>query len=136
MNITTRATNFDLTPALHEHVENKFSPFQKFFEKESSHHTSIDTVIGENEIVCEVELGKSVNHHTSGDLFRVDVKIRAPGKQFYAQAESSDLYTAIDLARSQVEREIVSNKGKRLRLFRHGASKIKAMIKRLYTRPS
>jgi ribosomal subunit interface protein len=119
LNIQIRATNFDLTPAINEYVSKKISSLQKFLDVQ-------------NDILCEVELGRTTKHHKSGDIFRAEVNMALPGqKQIYAVAEKSDLYTAIDVVRDEAEREIISIKGKRATLFRRGSTKIKELLKRI-----
>jgi putative sigma-54 modulation protein len=121
LNIKTRSTNFDMTPAIEDYVSKKVSSLGKFLD------------VQKENILCEVELGKTTNHHKSGDIFRAEVNIVGPqNTQFYAVAEESDLYAAIDVVRDQIEREIVTKKEKRETLFRRGASRFKALAKRLY----
>ena len=54
MNIKTRTTNFDMTPAIEEYVTKKVSSLEKFFGEDKK------------EALCEVELGKTTMHHKSG----------------------------------------------------------------------
>ena len=119
MNIKIRATNFDITPAIDNYVHKKISLLEKFFG-------------GKENILCEVEIGRTTMHHKSGDIFRAEVNITQPGnKQIYAVAEEVDLYSAIDIVRDEAEREITSEKDKRNTLFRRGGMKIKELLKRI-----
>ena len=119
MNIKIRATNFDITPAIESYVTSKISSLGKF--------------LGQGgDILCEIEIGRTTHHHKSGDIFRAEVNIRKPGaKQIFAFAEEVDLYTAVDVVRDELEREIVSDKDKRNTLFRRGSAKIKNLLKRI-----
>lgn len=117
MNIRTRSKNFELTPAILDYVSKKISTLEKFLTN------------GENAL-CDVELGKTTNHHKSGDIFRAEVNLVHKGQQFYAVGEAEDLYAAIDMVRDDAERGIVSQKTKRDTLFRRGAAKIKALLRR------
>ncbi len=109
-----------MTPAIEEYVTKKVSSLGKFFGDDK------------NEALCEVELGKTTEHHKSGDIFRAEVNIVRPGQnQFYAVAEKSDLYAAIDVVRDQIEREIVAKKEKRETLFRRGASQFKSLVRKI-----
>ncbi len=119
MNIKIRAVNFDVTPAIDEYVTKKVSSLEKF-------------ITGHNNVLCEVEIGKTTNHHKSGDIFRAEVNIVLPGNvQIFAFAEEPDLYAAIDIVRDEAEREIVSRKNKRMTLFRRGSAKVKQLVKRI-----
>lgn len=116
MNIKIRAKDYELTPAIEEYINKKLSSLEKF--------------LGGDSVLCEVEIGKSTDHHKSGDIFRAEVNIVKSGRgQFYAVAEESDLYASIDVVRDEAERVIVSNKNKKETLFRRGASKFKNIIK-------
>ncbi len=119
MNIKITSKNFDITPAIDDYVTKKISTLQKFLNPRE-------------EILCEVEIGRTTNHHKSGDIFRAEVNIVEPGsKQIFAVAEKEDLYAAIDIVRDEAERLIVSQKTKNATLFRRGAGKLKSLLKRL-----
>ncbi len=119
MNIKIRSINFDLTPAIEDYVNKKISSLNKFLS-------------GGEEILCEVEIGRTTKHHNSGDIFKAEVNIVVPGsRQVYAKAEEADLYTAIDIVRDEAERVIVSVKNKKETLFRRGASQVKSILKRI-----
>jgi putative sigma-54 modulation protein len=119
MNIKIRAKNFEITPAIDEYVNRKISTLEKFLDVKDN-------------ILCEVEIGRTTRHHNSGDIFRAEVNIVEPGnKQIFAVAEEADLYTAIDIVRDEAEREIVSKKTKRTTLFRKGGAAIKRLLHRV-----
>ncbi|MEI6842932.1 MAG: ribosome-associated translation inhibitor RaiA [bacterium] len=119
MNIKIRTANFDLTPAIEDYIYKKLPSLEKFLNKDGN-------------VLCEVEIGKTTSHHKSGDIFKAEVNItESHGNQFYALAEESDLYAAIDVVRDEMERIIVAKKKKANTLFRRGASKIKNIIKKI-----
>ncbi len=108
-----------MTPAIEDYAVKKVSSLEKFFGNDK------DTAL------CEVELGKTTGHHKTGDIFRAEINIVRPGQnQFYAVAEESDLYAAIDVVRDQIEREIVAKKEKRETLFRRGATRFKSFFRK------
>jgi len=119
MNIKIRAKNFEITPAIDDYVTKKISTLEKF-------------LTGKDNILCEVEIGRTTKHHKSGDIFQAEINIVEPGGvQIFARAEEVDLYTAIDIVRDGAEREIVSRKKKKNTLFRKGGMVIKNLIKRI-----
>lgn len=119
MNIKTRAVNFDLTDAINDYINKKLSPLERF-------------AGGSSEVLCEVEIGRTTKHHNSGDIFKAEVNLFISGSsQVYAVSEQSDLYTAIDLVKDDVERQLVATKSKKETLFRRGAGKIKNLLKSL-----
>lgn len=123
MNIKIKSRDFDLTPAIDDYITKKISTLEKFLEVKDN-------------ILCEIEIGRTTKHHKSGDIFRAEVNIVEPGnKQIYAVAEESDMYTAIDVVRDEAERAIVSRKTKRFTLIRRGGTRIKELLKRIDFRP-
>ncbi len=123
MNIKIRSRNIEITPAINDYVTKKIKTLDKFLDSSK-------------EILCEIELGKTTNHHKSGDIFRAEVNISEPGsRQFYAATEESDLYAAIDVVRDEAEREIVSQKSRYKTLLRKGATQVKMLIKKIDIRP-
>ncbi|MFA5889206.1 MAG: ribosome-associated translation inhibitor RaiA [Candidatus Paceibacterota bacterium] len=123
MKIKIRSKNFDITPAIDDYVTKKISTLEKY----------LDT---KDEVLCEVEIGRTTKHHNTGDIFKAEVNIVQPGnKQIYARAEEIDLYTAIDIVRDEAERAIVSRKDKYKTLWKRGASRVKNLLKRIDFRP-
>ena len=119
MNIKIRSKNFDITPAINDYVTKKIGTLEKFL-----------TV--KDNILCEVEIGRTTMHHKSGDIFRAEINLIEPGnQQIFAVAEEADLYMAIDIVRDEAEREIVSRKNKRVTVFRRGAAQVKNLLKSL-----
>jgi putative sigma-54 modulation protein len=122
MNITIKGTNIELTPAIRDYVEKKVGNLEKFISKH-----------GDNALV-EVEVGKTTQHHQKGDIFRAEINLSLAGNayQFRADAETTDLYAAIDLAHDEMEVELNRFKGKRESRYRRGAKTLKNLIKRFW----
>lgn len=114
MNISIKASNIELTPALKDYTEKRLSALEKYG--------------GDMTIVAEI--GKTTDHHKNGDIFRAEVTVStALGKQHYAASEKPDLYEAIDDVRDEITRTLTSAKGKQEALWRRGAQKIKNILK-------
>lgn len=122
MNINIKATNMELTPAIRDYVEKRMAHLEKFISKH-----------GDNAQV-QVEVGKTTHHHNKGDVFRAEMNVTLSGNsyQFRAEAETEDLYAAIDLAKDELERELISFKGKREAIYRRGAKTLKSLMKRFW----
>jgi|SRR3989344_349063 len=117
MNIKLHSKNFDITPSISDYITKKISSLEKFLRVKDG-------------ALCEVEIGRTTQHHKSGDIFRAEVNIIEVGsKQVYAVAEEADLYTAIDVVRDEAERVIVSKKNKRFTMIRRGGAVIKNILK-------
>ncbi len=115
MNIITKATNIELTPALKDYTEKRLGSIVKF--------TGGDASIA-------AEIGLTTGHHHKGDIFRAEVNVITPlGKQYRAVSEKSDLYEAIDDIREEIVRSLTSDKKRSSTLFRLGAQKIKNILK-------
>lgn len=115
MNISIKSTNIELTPALRDYTEKRMRSIAKFTSGEPT---------------VNVEIGKTTAHHRQGDVFLAEVIVVTPlGKQFMASSEKSDLYEAIDDMRSEIVRELSSDKDKRVSLLRRGAKKVKWMLR-------
>lgn len=108
----------EITSAISNYVEEKLRNVEKF----AIAHESEDPL-------AEVELGKTTNHHHSGDLFRAETNLSVRGKQFRAVSEQADLYAAIDDMRNELVRELNSHKDKSRTLVRRGAGMIKNLLR-------
>lgn len=118
MKINIKATGIELTPAIYNYTEKKVLTLEKYLEASEG-------------VVAQVEVGKSTNHHKSGDIFRAEVHIIGSGLDLYAMSEQADLYAAIDLVRDEINQKVINLKGKRQTLTRRGAQAIKNMMKGL-----
>jgi putative sigma-54 modulation protein len=118
MKINIKGTNIELTPAITQYVEKKVGMVDKYLENVS-------------DVVAHVEVGKSTQHHKSGDVFRAEVHIVGAGVDLYAAIEQSDLYAAIDLVKDEVVGKATSLKGKKATLSRRGGQMIKDAMKGL-----
>ena len=119
MNITIKGTGIELTDAISAYAEKKIGSLSKYLDQ-----TRIDSFI------ARIEVGKSTNHHKSGDIFRAEVHIAGPETDSYAVVESEDLYSAIDLVEDELARELISTKGRRVKMMRNGERVIKSILKR------
>jgi len=120
MKINLKATNMELTEAIHDYVEKKVTNLGKLLSKMEDEGS---------EVLVNFEVGKSTNHHKSGEYFHTDCSINIKGKKFYASSDKEDLYEAIDDVKDRLFGEISQNKDKSLTLFHKGARKIKDLIR-------
>jgi putative sigma-54 modulation protein len=119
MNINIKATNIELTPAISDYVDKKISSIYKY----------LQTADNDSDIIAQVEVGKSTNHHKAGDIFRAEVHISGSGLNLYAVAETEDLYASIDKVKDEISYEVKRNKEKRFALARRGGQMVKDMMK-------
>ncbi len=118
MKTNIKATNITITPAISEYIEKKLESVTKYFKNLE-------------EVVINIEVGKSTRHHKQGDVFLAELHVINGGQDYYVQAHKEDLYAAIDEAKDDLIREMSSRRKRALRLVRRGGVRLKNMIKNL-----
>ena len=114
---TIKATGMELTPAIEEHVRSRVASLEKYVdEKDTS--TNMD-----------IEVGKTTEHHQSGEIFRAEFTIQFKGKTIRATSTNEDLYAAIDEVQSEASRMMSEHKSKKKTMFLQGAAQLKDMLK-------
>jgi ribosomal subunit interface protein len=116
MNIKIKSLHMDLTDSMKTYVDKKLETLNKF--------TSDGAIL-------EVELGKVNNHHKHGDVFKAELNFTSSGKLTRTEAVSDDLYSAIDIAHSDMLNTLSNKKDKKQTLWRKGASRIKEFARGL-----
>ena len=91
MRIETYGQQLEVTPALHEYVENKLQRIDRHFDQP---------------IEVRVQLGlRKPEHHAEATL-------TVPGKTLHADAGGENMYAAIDLLADKLDRQILKHKEK------------------------
>lgn len=122
MNINLQTKNIDLTDAIHDYVVKRVTNLEKLLNGM------------EGEVKVNFEVGKSSNHHKSGEVFYADCSVKINGKDFHASVETDNLYGAIDAIKDKLFHEINKDKDRAQTLFYRGARSIKKMMKGLSKR--
>lgn len=104
MNISIKATNLTLTPAVKKYAKDKVGMLEKYI----------------SAMEAKVELERDRKHH-SGMVFRAEVSIVVGGKLMLAEASGEDIYAAIDLVIPKIKEQIAKFKDKRETLQKRGA---------------
>ncbi|MBP6974465.1 MAG: ribosome-associated translation inhibitor RaiA [Candidatus Pacebacteria bacterium] len=112
MNIIIKGSHIEISSAVEEYVTKKLKTLEKFLDADSR---------------VEADLGKTTNHHRSGDIFKAEFNTNSHGQFSRVVAEDSDLYTAIDKAQNDLFDVLASKKDKKHTLWRRGAQTIKAL---------
>ena len=123
--IKIKATNLTLTGAIEGYTREKLALLRKFL-MHYAHESG--------ELIFDVEVEKTTEHHRQGDVFRAEINFTAGSINFRAEATESDLYAAIDRAKDEMERELLRGKNKHIRLVRQGGAQLKKIIRGLYRR--
>lgn len=122
MNTNIKATNVELTPAIHDYLNKKIAAFDKLINK------------NDESAALNVVLAKITRHHQKGDIFKAEMNLRISGKVLQASSEEQDIFAAIDLAKDEMMRELKSHKDKRIGILKRGGAKVKQIIKGIYKR--
>lgn len=117
MNINIKATGIELTPALHDYVFDKVNSLERFLPYDK------------NTIMASVEIGKTTNHHKLGDFFRSEINLSFSGQSLRVEAEESDLYVAIDIAKNNLSESIKAVNKKKNTLFKRGGRILKGILR-------
>ena len=113
-----KTTDFSMTPAIKDYIEKRISHLDKFVNPDKKELP-----------MCYIEIGKTTNHHKSGDLFRAEVTINIGSKSLRAEATEDDLYAALDKVSEEMSEELKSFKAKEVSLTRKDGAKIKEILK-------
>ncbi len=113
-----KATNIELTEAIKEYLEKKIDSLLKFIKEDE-------------EVLAEIEVGKTTHHHHKGDVFRAEVNVHFKDRQLRAEAVEDDLYKAIDKVKDEIVREVKNVKEKKGDLLKRGKQKIKNFLKQV-----
>lgn len=122
MKIILKATNFKLTPSVEDYVREKICSLDKFI-------NPYLLSIADSDIIAHVELIVDNKHHHKGEVFRVDANVKMPEKSFRAEAQASEMTTAIDELRDKLSLEFKKYKGKKESVFKKGARAFKNIFK-------
>lgn len=125
MKINLQAKNIELTSVIKDYVIKKVTNLEKLLSKMEKEG---------GEVLVHFEVGKSTNHHKSGDVFHSDCLVRINGEEFYFSADGEDLYQTVDEIKENLFNEIEKKKNKKQTLFRRGALSVKKMLKGLSKR--
>jgi ribosomal subunit interface protein len=116
-----KTTNIFLTSAISEYLDKKLTHLDKFIKPEDK-----------ETVMCYVDIGKTTNHHKTGDIFKAEFTLHIRGKSIRAVSEQEDLYAALDEVNDETAKELKSYKEKKDSLIKRGGARIKAMIKSFY----
>ena len=120
MKIKEKGTNMTITSDIKDYLYKKLAHLEKFINP------------ADESVLCEVELGKTTNHHKNGDVFRTEISLHIAGKNLRAESEMDELFASIDIAKDEMVRSLQVNKDRKVSLVKRGGAKIKNIIKGVF----
>jgi len=119
LNITFKATQFEITPAIRAYAEEKVRMIERLLDDKDA------------DARVEVELEQTTRHHQSGDIFRAEINLRTAQLSLRTEAEEGDLYAAIDVAKDELVEELRRLKEKKSSMMRRGGRMFKDIVQKM-----
>lgn len=114
-----KGTSISITPAIEVATDKIITALDKYV-------ASDDTGA-----LAEIEVGRTTNHHRSGDIFRAEINFRSRLGTFRVEAEKEDLYVAIADAKDELIEVLRSKKSKKTDFIKRSGLAVKNMLKGL-----
>lgn len=118
MNINIKTTKIAVDPEIENYLLKKLASLKKLVDLDADN------------VFAQVELGKTTNHHKSGNIFRAEINLRVGRKTFRAVSQKEDLRAAIDEMKDELSQEIKTKSEKQRTNTRKGAAVIKNQLKK------
>jgi ribosome-associated translation inhibitor RaiA len=84
--------------------------------------------LNDDAVICDVELGRTTEHHQTGDIFYAEINLTHEGKLSRATATAATLQEAIDTTKDELLEVLRKDKGRQEHRRRRASSAIKAFI--------
>jgi len=120
MNIRIKAVDVELTEAIESYATKKVA---EALEK-------VVTPSQEGGVLAEVELSKTNNRHSNGDIYKASVRVDGLQKNIFAEDVRDDLYAAIDGLKDKLFEVLSNTKSKRRSISHRLAIKFKNIFKK------
>ncbi len=117
MHYNIKSTDFDMTPEISKYLDDKLTTIEKYLDKD------------DESIKCDVEIGKTTDHHKTGNVYRAEINVSVGKKMFRAVAEEESIYAAIDIVKDEITKRLKRQKGKNFALLKRGGEKMKNLLR-------
>lgn len=117
MRLQVKASNLSLSPEIEGYIHKKVQGLERLVPS------------GDTSAVLSVEVAKTTEHHRAGDIFRAEFDLHIAGKHIRADAEASDIFSALDIAKDEALQALRSHKDKRETRFRRFARRMKDVLR-------
>lgn len=116
-----KTTNIELTQEISDYLDKRLQSIEKLIDPQDT------------SAMFDIEIGKTTEHHQSGNIFKAEINLHIAGKQLRATAEETTILIAIDKVEKEIVQELRRFKGKKRRLLRRGGVAIKNFMNALGT---
>lgn len=116
MNLNITTLNGETDADTRDYVEKKIGSLSRIIN------------LDEAGVLVRVDFGKTTEHHHTGNIFKVDVSIEAPGHTYRARAVAENSKAAIDIVKDDLAREIKTRKEKSITTNRKGDAHVKNVL--------
>ena len=125
MRIEIKTTNIEISEALKEWIENKFSSLARLLDEIEKKDEG-----QEDSKIIFIEIQKTTKHHLKGNVFRAETQTYLLKRNIRAEAISSDIRSAVELVRDKLQASIDRQK-KRISAKKERAKRIAKIKNRL-----
>lgn len=118
MNVRVKATNYEMTEATSNYIDERITALQKLLGSDESQSR------------CEVEVGVDAGGQRHGDnMYFAEFHIIYPGGSVRATNHSQSINGAIDDAREEVARQLRRERKLHIRMWRKSGAAFKRLIR-------
>ncbi len=112
MNITIKATNFDLVPSVENAVLKKLGAVEKFIPKNTQ------------PVELRVEIALDTRHHRKGSIYRAEANLSIHGDLMRVEAVGKNPFSAIIAVKEKLAEEVKQYKNKQASREKRRSGKI------------
>ncbi len=118
METQIKGTGLAVTPDIRSYLDKKIAAFAKLLS-------------GDAAARMDIEIGKTTEHHQTGNIFRAEMNLHASGQYYRAVAEGEGVFAAIDGADAKLLREVRHGKHRHQSLLRRTGARVKDAMRRM-----
>lgn len=117
MQIKTKTNDFEMTPEVLAHIEQRLSSAQKMLRDDDA-------------AICDVTVGRAIGHSRHGEVWFAEFNlVHTSNQHIQAYARADTVNVAIDKAREELMQQLRKAKRLHIRMFRTGGAAIKKLMR-------
>jgi ribosomal subunit interface protein len=113
-----KTTNYELNSEIRTLIDSKLSHLDKFL-----------PVNKDQEVIVDVEVGKTTQHHNQGEVYRAEFNLKYSDQFKRSESTQESLEAAIEIASDELNRQVRRSKNKKTDLIRKGGKQIKKILR-------